>query len=205
GGYRPGARHCPPVSPRSEAGFTLIEVLAVLAIIVVIAGLLVPTLYRTTCTGAYRVQCSSNLNQIYNLARGFADKKGNGACPIASTREPRAHESLHVLLEANPDIPSRLFVCVESVATDAVADESGKYTLGPNNLAYSWVSSRTEATAPGKAISSDKYIEGYRDKQGQDHWGHKGGMNVLMSDHSVTFTEEADLPEDTRLPAGLTR
>lgn len=205
GEYRPRARHCPRVRPQSEVGFTLIELLVVIAIIAIIAGLLVPTLLKGRAA-AYKTQCSSNLRQIYNFAMNYSDKRGNGAYPIAPTRDPRAHESLNVLVQWDPDVPPKLFLCTEGEATVAEVDpETNKYTLEENNLAFSWVTRRMKNTATNKALSSDKYIEGYSDEEAEEHGGHRGGMNVLMSDNSVSFKEESELPEETKLPAGLTR
>jgi hypothetical protein len=55
-----------------------------------------------------------------------------------------------------------------------------------------------------KPLSSDKYFEGYEDDTGS-HSGHPDGINVLMSDNRVEQIAKQELPEETKLPEGLTR
>src|SRR4030095_7318838 len=96
---------------RGRHGFTLIELLVVIAIISVIAGLLVPTLLKGRGE-AYKVQCTNNLRQIYSLALGYSNKKGNQAFPIGDGREPPAHESLNKLVAYEGDsLNPKMFVC----------------------------------------------------------------------------------------------
>ena len=59
-------------------------------------------------------------------------------------------------------------------------------------------------TTANKALSSHKYIQGYSDGT-DDFSGHQKGMNVLMTDGAINWTDETELPEDEKLPEGLTR
>jgi len=189
---------------RGRHGFTLIELLVVIAIISIIAGFLVPTLLKGRGE-AYKVQCTNNLRQIYSLALGYSNKKGNQAYPIGDGREPPAHESLNNLVAYEDGLNPKLFHCPEGGGGVAEVDPDKKtFVLDATTLDYSWVKKRTKNTATNKAISSDKYIQGFEDG-GEPKDGHAKGMNVLMSDGSVTFMDDSDLTTDDKLPDGLTR
>jgi prepilin-type N-terminal cleavage/methylation domain-containing protein/prepilin-type processing-associated H-X9-DG protein len=187
-------------------GFTLIELLVVIAIISIIAGFLVPTLLRGR-SQAYQVQCQNNMKQLYSMAMIYSDKVGNRAYPISPNKEARAHESLQLLVNSQPDLDPRLFTCPEGEAVQADKDEeTGKYVLEETNLDFAWVAKRVKNTATNVALCSDKYIQGYEDESGTTHSGHQGGCNVLMSDGSVAFIVETDpLITEDKLPKGLTR
>jgi prepilin-type N-terminal cleavage/methylation domain-containing protein len=192
-------------SSAREYGFTLIELLVVIAIISIIAGFLVPTLLRGRGE-AYKVQCSNNLRQIFPAAMTYSDKKGTRKFPIAlGVQDPPAHESLNELLSFDREgMTPALFVCPEGEAIEAQVDEDGAFVLDDMTLSYAWVARPTKNTEANKALSSDKYIQDYEDSDGV-HSGHKKGMNVLYTDNRVAWVNEDELPEDTKLPKGLTR
>ena len=169
-----------------------------------VVGLCIPTYWRGH-REIGRVDCVDRIRQIYVLALGYAQRKGNRAFPIGDGNEPAAHESLNKLVEYEGEgLNPKLFICPEGEASAAEPDSSGKFTLSPETLSYSWVKQRIELTTPIKVLSSDKYVQGFDD--GTDtHQGHTGGMQVLLTDGSVSFVPEAVLPPATKLPEGLTR
>lgn len=188
----------------SKQGFTLIELLVVIAIISIIAGFLVPTLLKGRGE-AYKVQCANNLKQIYGLALAYSNKKGQNRFPIGDGREPRAHESLNKLIAYEGEgLNPKMFTSPAGESQPAEVDAEGKFVLGEENLDYSWVAKAMKNTTVGKALSSNKYYQGYEDG-GEPHEGHPKGMNVLMTDGSISWVDEPDLPADTKLPTGLTR
>jgi len=187
-----------------KQGFTLIELLVVIAIISIIAGFLVPTLLSSR-EEANKIQCASNLKQIYTFAMSYSDKSGTRAFPIASGKSPRAHESLNMLIqfEDSAGIVPDLFICPSAKNVKAPVDEKGSFILDEGSLSFAWVAQRMKNTAMNKPLASDKYVDGYEDADGV-HEGHKG-MNVLSTDGSVKFVTRSALPRDSMFPMGLTR
>jgi hypothetical protein len=142
--------------------------------------------------------------QLYGLALGYSQKKGNNAYPIGDGKAPAAHESLNKLVDYEEDLNPKLFICPEGEASAAEVDSSGKFKLSSETLSYSWVKERMRSTTTNRALASDKYVEGFVDSAGR-HSGHRKGMVVLMTDGAASFVSEDELPPATKLPDGLTR
>ncbi len=183
-------------------GFTLVELLVVISIIAIIAGLVVPVLLRGR-NEAVKIECTNNLKNIYAGALTYSNKKH--AFPLASggSSAPRAHESLNMLLKSNAgrDLAAKLFTCPagDQVAAEKLDDQ--KYLqLDEDTLSYAWTEKRTRNFGNAKNLSADKYYDGF-----DGHQGHIGEVMVLRTDNSIESVEEGELDEDTGLPTGLVR
>ena len=188
---------------RSPNPFPLLEILFLLALGCAAVGLCILLLRGRG--EAYKTQCTSNLKQVYSLALGYAQKQGINAYPIGDGTAPAAHESLNKLVDYEGEgLNPKLFICPEGEASAAKLDSSGKFKLSAETLSYSWVKERMRSTTPNRALSSDKYVDGFVDSAGR-HYGHRKGMVVLMTDGAASFVPEDELPPTTKLPEGLTR
>ena len=191
-------------------GFTLVELLVVISIIAIIAGLVVPALLRGR-EEAWKAQCSNNLKQIYLAAVSYAQKKYE--FPRDKTNEdPTAHDSLNILLRSRhgKDLPGTLFKCPSGEAAEARKAEDEDYLqLDEDTLDYAWANIRRRPTGKLVAIGSDKFFNGYD----ENREGHNDVMNVLNSDSSIKEweigadgdCEDEDFDADLGLPTGLGR
>lgn len=80
--------HTPEPHPRLQTGFTLVEVLVVIAIIAMLAALLLPALTQANAK-AKRVYCASNLRQLSLALNLYADEQGRfpqsyGVAPVGT-------------------------------------------------------------------------------------------------------------------------
>jgi prepilin-type N-terminal cleavage/methylation domain-containing protein len=191
----------------SRRGLSLLEVIVVIAILGLIVALIVPTLRRTRHGPAHIVQCMSNMKQLYSMAVIYSDKVGGGFYPIGPAKDPRAHESLQLLVHYWEHLDPRLFTCPDGEAVEAKKDAvSGKYVLEESNLDFAWIAGPVSNKVTNIVICSDKYVEGHTDAKGVRHRGHRRSFNVLVSDGSISTIDETD-PRITgdNLPRGLTR
>jgi prepilin-type N-terminal cleavage/methylation domain-containing protein/prepilin-type processing-associated H-X9-DG protein len=90
---------------RTRRGFTLVELLIVVGIIAILAGLLLPALTQAKAK-ARRVQCQSNLRQIGIGVMLYADDARN-RMPVAAPQELGGPQG--IVANSDPWLPARMF------------------------------------------------------------------------------------------------
>lgn len=184
---------------RQRDGFTLVELLVVISIIAIIAGLVLPVLMRGTGE-AYKIQCTNNLKNIYPAAQGYAAKKYSFPRD-KSVDDPTAHDSLNILLKSlqGRGLEPKLFKCPVGDAEPATADpETGKFLLDEDTLDYAWAMKKTSNTRT-VPLSSDKY------SKSEDTGGHDGYIQVLFTDSHIETWEVEDPELEDKLEDGIPR
>jgi prepilin-type N-terminal cleavage/methylation domain-containing protein/prepilin-type processing-associated H-X9-DG protein len=92
-------------SRANRAGFTLVELLIVIGIIAILAGLLLPALAQAK-SKAQRIRCQSNLRQINVGVVLYADDY-NGRMPVAAPHELGGPQG--IVPASDPWLPARMF------------------------------------------------------------------------------------------------
>ena len=190
-------------------GFTLVELLVVISIIAIIAGLVVPVLLQGRGK-AWEVQCLNNLKQIYPAAAAYSDSKFE--FPRDKNGDPpRAHDSLNILLRSLQGrlLEPKIFICPAGDGSLAATDEDDKFQLDEDTNDYAWAVVRRKLPLASKPmpLASDKYYDEYS----EEHNGHEGIIHVLFTDGSVESWDVMDpavqekMDVDTGLPSGLGR
>ena len=188
-------------------GFTLVELLVVISIIAIIAGLVVPVLLQGRGK-AWEVQCLNNLKQIYPAAAAYSDSKYEFPRD-KSGDPPLAHDSLNILLKSRhgKNLEPKLFKCPAGGGSLAEVDEDERFQLDEDTNDYAWCIVKRRAVGKAKVLGCDKYYDEYS----EEHSGHELILNVLHTDSSVLPWEvdDPDLEnkwdEDSGLPIGLGR
>ena len=142
------------VKSRTQAGLTLIEVLAVFAIIGVLAVLLLPV-FSTAREKANRVSCANNLKQIGNAIMLYADDYQDHVPPVYPRLDGPGNythwaQTLVNLRYATP----KIFVC-----PDDIFSSGQRSTAGSLSYALNIANSRLSDTDP---TQSDYWIAGSR-------------------------------------------
>ncbi|GIK31164.1 MAG: type II secretion system protein [Armatimonadetes bacterium] len=111
-----------------EGGFSLVEVLLVVAIVALTASLVLPTLVRAKRQGQATV-CVSNLRQVYMSLQMYMEESGG---------EPR-YFSPTALSEGPPSLSKLLLICpVDPILGDQSAFFRCKGKVVPLNSSYFW-------------------------------------------------------------------
>ncbi len=178
-------------------GFTLVELLVVISIIAIIAGLVVPALLGGR-EEAWKAQCTNNLRQIGIAALAYASK--HYEFPRDRTDEPTAHDSLNILLKSRhgKTLPALLFKCPAGEAVEARKHEDENYLqLDEDMLDYAWANIRRRPTGKPRPLAACSH--------------HEGVLLVLFTDTALVEWDlndpaiKAMLDPETGLPEGLGR
>jgi prepilin-type N-terminal cleavage/methylation domain-containing protein/prepilin-type processing-associated H-X9-DG protein len=165
--------------PAARRGFSLVELMVLLAILVILASIFVPFLLRARETDR-RVRCTDNLRAIQQALKMYATANGNNMPRVIyePTRSPtgyvawtgagssdpftrgsnvRANDvtaSLWLLVRGGLVSPAR-FVCPSSDGeVDPAAQPGARSNFsGPKNLSYSYAS--PFSAAPGYRLNTD--------------------------------------------------
>lgn len=188
----------PAAPPSNRRGFTLVELLVVIGIISVLAGIVLPAIARAR-EEANKVVCLTNLKQLVTLSMTYAQSR-KGILPIAKGHRPPAYQSLQKIAKAFPDMDPDSFICPSS--SDIAAEKvDGEFEIGRENTSFAWISRRTNLSAPmDTPIASDDCI---RDPNREIDENHADGINVVYLSTAGEWLPTELLPEGRTLPKGL--
>ena len=165
---------------RKKVAFTRVELLAVIAIIGLLAGFLLPALQKARAM-AHKTNCASNLNQL-GTAYFVFEQNNRGSFPAALTELYSGADSLYQkYLDSNPLI----FYCPSDPGKNPPSDIT---CAGANNdnscevsyfFTYGLAIGNIEAKYP---LACDNTLS-----------NHTAGQNVIYGDGHVKYILQADL------------
>jgi len=164
---------------RNDKAFTLIELLVVMAIIMLLAGLLVPVLARIRAEGR-RTACKSNLSQLAKAVQMYALEHQSSYPAMA------ARPSLDDSLPSMRDMLRRYLQ--DPRVLQCPADRQGFYQK--EGSSYEWnpvLNGRTQDGALEQIIGPSRtpMMYDYENFHPDNAAGGWGGKNVVMCDGSV--------------------
>jgi prepilin-type N-terminal cleavage/methylation domain-containing protein/prepilin-type processing-associated H-X9-DG protein len=187
GKYRKvGTVNAPPLSTRDpKLGFTLVEMLVVMAILTILAGMLLPALISAREKGR-RTVCLNNLKQIGYQIRLYSSDNAE-YLPSAPAGAGTTLGSFSLLTNAfHPAY--KVWVC----PSDRGVSPGSAAGITSTNISYAYGGfGLTESAHPDTPIACDRSnggnLSGYQPWTG-NAWTHKSdGGNVLFSDGHVSW------------------
>lgn len=175
--------------------FTLIEMLVVIAIIGILAGMLLPALSRAREEGR-RTKCKSNISQIGKAILMYSDAFG-GFFPYYHSDEPT--DSLALLYPEYMSTP-KIFRCPSTKDNPKITVQTGTYGDGTPYViskefgtAPEWSSYGYDNEVPFETANPEMPIAADMDgssvlKPQSPTANHSGGQNVLYVDGHVDWT-----------------
>jgi type II secretory pathway pseudopilin PulG len=169
--------------PRSRPGFTLLELLVVIGIIMILIAMLLVTLRRARIA-AQSVNCVSNLRQITTGLRMFAGDNGN-RLPDPGALEVSWESTIRRYLQN-----SKVFECP--------ADEELAPTAGSS---YDWRdTSVAETTLAGRLLTDVRRQDVVLSFEALPGWHFKKKMNVGRIDGSCCTMDDQQAVGDLLKP-----
>ena len=186
----------------SRAGFSLIELLAVIAIIAILAGITIPGVSRAR-EAARRSQCASNLRQIGLAVKSWLADHENAFPPVDPSK---ANQSGYIAdyyrryLGDNYDVfrcPAQLYDVRLLNAGAEFPSKPGQWTTYAFNPFFTYASNSSPRTALARDVTDPLtcvyvYDYPYELIDGRDYRPHRGGINVLYVDGHANWLPEQD-------------
>lgn len=166
-------------------GFTLMELLVVIAIIAILAAILLPALSAAR-ERARRTTCISNLKQFSLAYEMYAEDwyENFPASPEGLYDADADSQTLSIF----PDYikTAKIFWCPSSLNRENPTPQTIDNTTWDNSYAFVFgLTTGNNCSAPVPMISDNGVY-----KSGQDYGNHKYGMNVLYLDGNVVWVNE---------------
>lgn len=127
---------------RKHCAFTLVEMLVTVAIIVVLAALIIPTI-KNSVEGSRSTKCVSNLRQIYTAAAAWSNDNDGNIVPVFFPWDPNSASSLKnwtgLLAPYLGRTSTNEFTSANDLPVAVCPSEPGKFGYGYNYLYLSWI------------------------------------------------------------------
>lgn len=196
----------------SKAGFTLVELLVVISIIAVLAGLVMTGLMKAR-SASRRTQCANNLRQIGMASQlylndyrifpfNFGDAVDRKDKPIDQDEDAKkGFEHIQLLFDTGNLDDSNVLICGSSKDQPAGMDDDGKLVgnLRDFNCSYLWTKkARNDSDRSTLPLAADK-----AQKDGPREDCHTGGRMVLFVGGHVKW-KTTDMLEREKILEKLT-